>query len=70
MTEGEDAILINNFELPFQKKGSLKDVTLFGGMKVLRMTFQERKRFTMIDLDPTSATELAESLLKWAKENK
>lgn len=70
MTEGEEAVLIKDIELPFHKKGSLKDVTLFGGMKVLRMTFQERKRFTMIDLDPTSATELAESLLKWAKENK
>lgn len=70
MTEGEESVLISNFKLPFHRKGSLKDVTLFGGMKVLRMTIQERKRFTMIDLDPTSATELAESLLKWAEENK
>ena len=70
MTEGEETVLLKNFELPFHRKGSLKDVTLFGGMKVLRMTFQERKRFTMIDLDPASATELAESLLKWAEENK
>ncbi len=69
MTEGEETVLIKNFELPFHRKGSLKDVTLFGGMKVLRMTFQERKRFTIIDLDTNSATELAQSLLAWAKEN-
>jgi hypothetical protein len=69
MTEGEETVLIENFELPFHRKGSLKDVTLFGGMKVLRMTFQERKRFTIIDLDLNSATELAQSLLAWAKEN-
>jgi hypothetical protein len=69
MTEGEETVLIKNFELPFHRKGSLKDVTLFGGMKVLRMTFQERKRFTIIDLDPNSATELAQSLLAWAQEN-
>ena len=70
MTEGEDAILIKEMALPFQKSATLKDVTLFGGMKVLRMTFRERKRFTMIDLDPNSATEFAESLLAWAEENK
>ena len=70
MTENEDAVLIKEFELPFQKSATLKDVTLFGGMKVLRMTFRERKRFTMIDLDPNTATEFAQSLLAWAEENK
>ena len=70
MTETEESVLIKNFDLPFHRKGSLKDITFPGGMKVLRVTFQERKRFTMIDLDAASATELAESLLAWAKENK
>ena len=70
MTEGEDAVLIKEMMLPFQKTTTLKDVTLFGGMKVLRMTFRERKRFTMIDLDPNTATEFAQSLLAWAEENK
>ncbi len=70
MTEGEEAILIKEMVLPFQKTATLKDVTLFGGMKVLRMTFRERKRFTMIDLDSNTATKLAQSLLAWAEENK
>ena len=70
MTDGEGEILIKAFDLPFQKSATLKDVTLFGGMKVLRMTFRERKRFTMIDLDPASATSLANDLLAWADENK
>ena len=70
MTNDEEAVLIKEFELPFMKTATLKDVTLFGGMKVLRMTFRERKRFTMIDLDPNTATEFAESLLAWAEENK
>ena len=70
MTEGEESVLIKEFELPFHKTATFKDVTLIGGMKVLRMTFRERKRFTMIDLDPNTATELAESLLSWANENK
>ena len=69
MTDGEGETLIKAFDLPFQKSATLKDVTLFGGMKVLRMTFRERKRFTMIDLDPTSATSLANDLLAWAEEN-
>ncbi|PCJ75120.1 MAG: hypothetical protein COA53_07340 [Rhodobacteraceae bacterium] len=70
MTDNEEAILIKEIELPFQKSATLKDVTLFGGMKVLRMTFRERKRFTMIDLDPANATSLANDLLAWAEENK
>ena len=70
MTEFEESVQINAFELPFHRTATLKDVTLFGGMKVLRMTFKERKRFTMIDLDPATATEFAEALLAWAEENK
>ncbi len=60
MTESEKAILIKEMELPYLKSVSLKDVTLFGGMKVLRLTFRERKRFTTIDLDPNTATEFAQ----------
>lgn len=70
MTSDEQAILIKEFELPYLKTATFKDVTLFGGMKVLRMTFKERKRFTMIDLDAATATDLANSLLAWADENK
>ena len=70
MTDSEEAILIQEVELPFQKSATLKDVTLFGGMKVLRMTFRERKRFTMIDLDPHTATTIAKSLQTWADQNK
>ncbi|MEO1918259.1 MAG: hypothetical protein ABGW81_00805 [Paracoccaceae bacterium] len=70
MTNEEEAILLKEFELPFLKTAALKDVTLFGGMKVLRMTFRERKRFTTIDLDPNTAKEFAGSLLAWAEENK
>ncbi len=70
MIDNEETILIKEIELPFQKSATLKDVTLFGGMKVLRMTFRERKRFTMIDLDPANATSLANDLLAWAEENK
>ena len=70
MTDGEGETLIKAIDLPFQKSATLKDVTLFGGMKVLRMTFRERKRFTMIDLDSASATSFANDLLAWAEENK
>lgn len=69
MTTAEGETLIKAYDLPFQKSATFKDVTLFGGMKVLRMTFRERKRFTMIDLDPATATELANDLLAWAKDN-
>ncbi len=70
MTEAEESTLIKEMDLPFHRIVTLKDITFTGGMKALRMTFRERKRFTMIDLDSASATELANSLLAWAEENK
>ena len=44
MTDGEGEVLIKAYDLPFQKTATFKDVTLFGGMKVLRMTFRARLR--------------------------
>jgi len=66
MTDGQEATLIRESDLPFHRWLRLQDIAFDGGFHVLRMTFRERKRFTMIDLDKTSAEGLAKDLLAWA----
>ncbi len=65
MTEGE-ATLLTEMELPFHRQARLQDIAFVGGLHMLRLTFRERKRFTMIDLDKKTAEEMARALLDWA----
>ncbi len=37
-----------------------------GAMPMLRLRIREGKRFTIFDLDPLTATALAEAMLGWA----
>ncbi|MEE9453246.1 MAG: hypothetical protein V3V13_02525 [Paracoccaceae bacterium] len=67
MTDGAQTLL-TEFDLPFQRKGRLHDITYDAGFHMLRMTFQERKRFTTIDLDKQSAAALAQELFNWAQQ--
>ncbi len=60
---------ITEFPLPFNKSVSLKHVEFEGGFKMVRLTFREGRRFTMIDLDPASAEKLGSELSVWASEN-
>ncbi len=55
-------------ELPFKRTLKLQDVVHDGGLRMLRMTFREGRRFTIIDLDQSSATEMANELTNWAKD--
>ncbi len=65
MTEGETT-LIREADLPFHRWVRLQNIAFVGGLNMLRLTFKERKRFTMIDLDKKSAEALAQDLLDWA----
>lgn len=38
-----------------------------GGMSLLRVRIREGKRFTIFDIDPSSARHLADTMLTWAK---
>lgn len=37
-----------------------------GGMSLLRTRIRERSRFTVFDIDPLTAREWGEALLRWA----
>lgn len=55
-------------DLPFKRTLKLQDVVHEGGLRMLRMTFREGRRFTIIDLDKNSAREMASELTNWAND--
>ena len=40
---------------------------LFGGMSLLRIRIREGKRFTVFDIDPATASQWAEAMLRWSR---
>ncbi len=38
-----------------------------GGMSLLRTRIREKSRFTIFDIDPATAEQWGEALLRWAK---
>ena len=66
----EDIITdVAEFNFPFKKHVTLKNVAVDNGQNWLRVTIREQRRFTIFDLDPGSATEFANALSTWAKTN-
>lgn len=53
-------------ELPFKRTLKLQEIVHDGGLRMLRMTFREGRRFTIIDVDQNSAREMASELTNWA----
>jgi hypothetical protein len=39
-----------------------------GGMSLLRTRIREKSRFTIFDIDPGTAAQWGEALLRWARE--
>lgn len=54
------------FDLPFGRRATLKNVAFESGLQLLRMTLREGRRFTIIDLDPASAAAMGAELSAWA----
>jgi len=55
--------------LPYGRTITLKNVAHESGLKMLRLTIREGRRFTIVDLDNASARELAADLAGWVDEN-
>ena len=62
----ETATLLGKHDLPYGRELSLKDIEFENGMHLLRLTFRENKRFTLIDLDAARAEDIAAALTAWA----
>ncbi len=59
-------VQLGEFELPFKRQATLKNVDFESGLSMLRLTLREGRRFTVVDLDASSARDLAEMMTKWA----
>jgi len=56
------------FELPYGRQATFKNVLYASDLRMLRLTLRENRRFTVIDLDCASAEALGTELLAWARE--
>ncbi len=58
---------IVEMDLPFGRRASLKSIKYESGLHMLRLTLRENRRFTVIELDSSSAAELGRHLATWAE---
>ncbi len=54
-------------ELPFGRLIKSQEIEHESGLKMLRLTIREGRRFTLIDLDESSAKKLSADLSDWVK---
>ncbi|HHI70013.1 MAG TPA: hypothetical protein ENJ91_03345 [Rhodobacteraceae bacterium] len=66
----ETVTQIAEFNFPFKKHVTLKNVEYDNGSNWLRVTIREQRRFTIFDLDPVSAADFGAALSDWAEQNK
>lgn len=59
---------LERFKAPYGREITLDDVEHESGMKLLRITVREGRRFTIFDLDAPTATHWATSLASWAEQ--
>lgn len=63
---GESKTRIAMIEAPYRREIWLDDVRFESGMRLLRLTIKEGRRFTQLDLDAATAERCGRSLLDWA----
>jgi hypothetical protein len=52
---------------PYRREVWLDDVQFESGMRLLRVTIKEGRRFTQLDLDVEAADRWGQALLDWAR---
>ncbi len=66
--QGEERVSnLSDYELPFGRTINLKKVEYETGLKMLRLTIKEGRRFTVIEIDQQSAESLGNDFLNWSK---
>jgi hypothetical protein len=51
---------------PYRREVWLDDVQFESGMRLLRVTIKEGRRFTQLDLDDATAVQWGQAMLNWA----
>ena len=63
---GETIEEFENFAAPYGRQVKLEDVAFESGMRLLRVTIREGRRFTILDLDPATADTWGAAMSAWA----
>jgi hypothetical protein len=58
---------IGTIEAPYRREVWLDDVRFESGMRLLRLTIKEGRRFTQLDIDAATANRWGQALLDWAR---
>ena len=58
---------IATLEAPYRREVWLDDVQFESGMRLLRVTIKEGRRFTQLDLDEATADRWGQTMLDWAR---
>lgn len=53
-------------QAPYRREVWLDDVLFESGMRLLRVTIKEDRRFTQLDLDQETASRWGQTMLDWA----
>jgi len=64
---GETVTRLERFQAPYGREVTLDDVVHESGMKMLRITVREGRRFTIFDLDAPTAAHFGSGLLNWSE---
>lgn len=68
MTPPEETVTrLEQFSAPYGREIILEDVVHESGMRMLRMRIREGSRFTILDLDPETASRWGAAMSAWAK---
>jgi hypothetical protein len=57
---------IGTIEAPYRREIWLDEVLFESGMRLLRITIKEGRRFTQLDLDEATVDQLGQTMLDWA----
>jgi hypothetical protein len=67
---GEIKTRLAVLDAPYHREIWLDDVLFESGMRLLRVTIKEGRRFTQLDLDNETAARWGQTMLDWARRTK
>ena len=65
---GDVVTTLEDVELPFRRKASVRKVDFESGMSMVRLVLREGTRITQVDLDEVTAKKLASALSSAAQD--
>lgn len=58
---------VDQFQAPYGREVVIQDVFHQSGMRMLRIRIREGRRFTIMDIDATTASHLGSVMVHWAE---